>query len=263
MTTKEGAPPLERYYLPRPEENLLGPQESDHALRVMRRRVGDRILLFDGAGTEWMAEVRGRTGRRLSFRKIAERKVAPPPGKMGIAQALLKPKAMDLFFQKATELRVTEIFPLLCARSVERREGMERKHARWIEIAIAAAKQSRRAWLPTIHSPIELGLLGRETSSYPLRLFGSLRQGVPALRALLAARRTEAQRGVLSLIGPEGDLTPAEQAVLEEEGFLPASLGPTVLRSETAALFSAAVFLYELAGGGVEENGKGRWQETF
>ncbi|VVM04630.1 RsmE family RNA methyltransferase [Methylacidimicrobium tartarophylax] len=254
---------MERYYLPRPEENLLGPQESDHALRVMRRRVGDRILLFDGAGTEWVAEVRGRSGRRLFFRKIAERKVPPPPGKIGIAQALLKAKAMDLFFQKATELGVTEIFPLLCTRSVERREGMERKHARWIEIAIAAAKQSRRAWLPTIHSPIELGLLGRETSSYPLRLFGSLQEGAPSLRVLLAARRTEAQRGVLSLIGPEGDLTPAEQAVLEEEGFLPASLGPTVLRSETAALFSAAVFLYELAGGGVEENGKGRWQETF
>ncbi|MDD4931867.1 MAG: RsmE family RNA methyltransferase [Methylacidiphilaceae bacterium] len=254
---------MERYYLPRRDENLLGPQESDHALRVMRRRAGDRILLFDGAGTEWTAEITGRSGRRLAFRKIAERKVAPPPGKIGIAQGLLKSKAMDLFFQKATELGVTEIFPVLCARSVEWREGMERKQARWIEITVAAAKQSQRAWLPTIHPPVEIGELGRKTSSYPLRLLGSLQEGAPPLRALFPLHRKEAQRGVLSLIGPEGDLTPAERTALEEEGFLPVSLSRTVLRSETAALFCAAVFLYEMAGEGAEEREKGLWQETF
>lgn len=254
---------MERYYLPPPEDNLLGAQESDHALHVMRQRAGERITLFDGAGTEWIAEVTGRRGRRLAFRKIAERKVAPPPWKIGIAQAILKAKAMDLFLQKATELGVTEIFPVLCARSVEHREGGERKRARWTEIAIAAAKQSRRAWLPTIHPAVEIGELGRETSSYPLRLFGSLQEGAPPLRSLLSAHREEARQGVLSLIGPEGDLTPAERTILEEMGFLPASLGPTVLRSETSALFCAAVFLYELAASGTDQRKNELWQETF
>ncbi len=254
---------MERYYLPRPEEDLLGPQESDHALRVMRRRAGDRILLFDGAGTEWIAEVTRRSGRRLSFRKIAERKVAPPPRKIGIAQALLKAKAMDLFVQKATELGVTEIFPVLCARSVAWREGIEHKQARWIEITVAAAKQSGRAWLPTIHSPVEIGDLDQETSSYPLRLFGSLQESAPPLRALFPLHREAAQRGVLSLIGPEGDLTPVERTLVEEGGFFPVSLSPTILRSETAALFCAAVFLYEMSGERDEEREKGVWQEKF
>ncbi|VVM07729.1 partial Ribosomal RNA small subunit methyltransferase E, partial [Methylacidimicrobium cyclopophantes] len=223
---------MERYYLAQPEENLLGAQESEHALRVMRRRPGDRITLFDGAGTEWIAEVTGREGRRLAFRKIAERKVAPPSWKIAIAQALLKAKAMDLVFQKVTELGVTEIFPVFCDRSVERREGAERKRARWTEITIAAAKQCRRAWLPKIHPLTDLGELSREASAYPVRLFGSLQAGVPPLRSLLPLLRKEAERGVLCLIGPEGDLTPAERSRLEGWGFRPVSLSPTVLRSE-------------------------------
>ncbi len=253
---------MERYYWPRPEEELLGIEESNHALQVMRHRPGDRIFLFDGAGTEWMAEVTGRNGRRLAFRRLMERKVAPPLRRIGIAQALLKTKAMDLFFQKTTELGVTEIFPVLCARSIEPGGRAEQKRARWIEIAIAAAKQSGRAWLPTIHSPVGLGAIGGATSGYPVRLFGSLQEDAPPLRALFSARRKEAEQGVLSLIGPEGDLTPAERTILEGVGFLPVSLSPTVLRSETAALFCAAVFLYELGEGGAGKKDSELWQET-
>ncbi|QSR84976.1 16S rRNA (uracil(1498)-N(3))-methyltransferase [Methylacidimicrobium sp. B4] len=254
---------MERYYWPKPEEDLLGIRESDHALRVMRHREGDRIVLFDGVGREWIAEVTGRRGRQLAFRRIAERRVAPPPWRIAIAQAILKAKAMDLFFQKAIELGVTEIFPVLCARSIEPEERVGQKQARWTEIAIAAAKQSGRAWLPTIHAPIGLGALGRESSSYPLRLFGSLYEGAPPLRSLFAAHRKEAERGVLSLIGPEGDLTPAERTYLEDAGFLPVSLSPTVLRAETAALFCAAAFLYELADEGSGRREEGVWQKRL
>ncbi|CAB4243630.1 Ribosomal RNA small subunit methyltransferase E [Methylacidimicrobium sp. AP8] len=255
------APPLERYYLPEPEEGLLGIRESDHALRVMRHRPGDRIALFDGAGTEWIAEVTGRSGRRLAFRKIAERKTPPPARRIAIAQAVLKAKAMDLFFQKVTELGVTEIFPVVCARSVEPGESAARKHARWMEIAVAAAKQSRRAWLPAIRKPVDLESVCRESASYPLRLFGSLEGGSPPLRAILSARRKASEHGVLALIGPEGDLTPGERTLLEEAGFLPVSFSPNVLRSETAALFCAAVFLYEIAGARSGEEEGGLWQE--
>ncbi|MGD9896657.1 MAG: 16S rRNA (uracil(1498)-N(3))-methyltransferase [Candidatus Methylacidiphilaceae bacterium] len=255
--------PTERYYFPQSDEDLLGPLESDHALRVMRRRAGDRITLFNGAGTEWIAEVTGRSGGRLSFRKIAERKVAPPSWRIGIAQALLKAKGMDLFFQKATELGVTEIFPVLSARSLQGREGAERKRARWIEITVAAAKQSRRAWLPAIHPPLELGALGRETSSFALRLFGSLQADAPPLRSLFSARGEEAPQSALALIGPEGDFTSAERASLEEAGFHPVSLSPTVLRAETAALYCAAVFLYEMVDREAEDRRTGSWQETF
>ena len=252
---------MERYYSPDLEEDLLGPRESDHALRVMRHRPGDRIVLFNGAGIEWLAEVTGRSGRRLSFRKIAERTVAPPPWRIAIAQAVLKPKAMDLFFQKATELGVTEVFPVFCARSPAPGERAERKSVRWTEITISAAKQSRRAWLPRIHPPVELGALVRETTSYPLRLFGSLEEDAPPLRGLFAAHRKEAEGGVLSLIGPEGDLTPTERTTLEVAGCFPVSLSPTVLRSETAALFCASVFLYEMADGVSGEKDRGLWRE--
>lgn len=252
---------MERYYWPRRGEDLLEAREADHALRVMRHRPGDRILLFDGAGTEWVAEVTGRSGRRLAFRRLAERTVDPPPGKIAIAQALLKAKAMDLFFQKATELGVTEIFPVRCARSIEPGERTEEKRDRWIEITIAAAKQSRRAWLPRIHPPIGLAEIDRVSIGYPARFFGSLREGAPPLRAVFSARRKEAKQGVLCLIGPEGDLTPSERMILEDAGFLAVSLGPTVLRSETAALFCAAVFLYELAQEGAGQREGGIWQE--
>ena len=172
---------------------------------------------------------------------------------------------MELIVQKAVEIGAAAIAPIISDRTVVQvdSESAAQKQAKWQQIAIEAAKQCGQNWLPRVHVPRKLpeffdaatGLQSVQTSNsdmattFDLRLIGSLQPDAQHLKKILADYSNEhphRPRNVLMLIGPEGDFTPAELALARRHGCRPITLGPIILRVETAAIYCLSILSYEL-----------------
>lgn len=175
----------------------------------------------------------------------------PLPYQLTLAQAVPKARNLEVILQKATELGVQRIVPLLSARTVVQIEADDSaaKLERWRQISIEAAKQCGANWLPPIESPLKPAEFFRSASRAHLNLIASLQPDSLALPGILNGYREEhgaPPRQATIVIGPEGDFTPAELADARSAGFRPLSLGPLVLRSETAAIYALSILAYEL-----------------
>jgi 16S rRNA (uracil1498-N3)-methyltransferase len=158
---------------------------------------------------------------------------------------------MDLIVQKATELGVTELSPLQSDRSISLVEDdkAETRRAKWHQLTIEAAKQCGQNWLPAVGLPLKPRDFFNQASRFQIKLVASLQAEAKPLKEVLREQCAEfpSPRSIALLIGPEGDFTPAEMGEARAAGFLPVSLGPIVLRSETAALYTLGAILYELS----------------
>jgi 16S rRNA (uracil1498-N3)-methyltransferase len=235
------------------QESLqLDEAEAHHALNVLRLKAGDRVVVFDGRGREATVEVGEGSRKSLPFRVVHAAKTPPLPCRIVLAQAVPKGKNMDLIIQKATELGAAEIAPLLSERTVVRVEEekgeAEAKREKWQAIAIEAAKQCGQNWLPTIglpKSPKEF--LAERAKDFDLLWIASLQPDARHPRVWLREFAPSAgPKSALVLVGPEGDFTPAEIAMAKAAGCRPITLGPIVLRTETAAIYCLSVLSYEL-----------------
>ena len=226
----------------------LGPEESRHAATVLRLREGDPATLFDGAGR--MAEaVVCRVARGAVCLEVREAVVeARQPGPL-VTLYVAMPRAgrQQTLFEKCTELGVGRIVPLICERStvVPKADAV----SKWRRITIEAAKQCASAWLPEVRPPVSLTASTTEVAGYDVAMFGAVEGEAAPLLVLLGSVR---ERGDVAIwIGPEGGLTPEEMAALSAGGARPVSLGPLVLRVETAAIAAAtAVMLLRESVGG-------------
>jgi 16S rRNA (uracil1498-N3)-methyltransferase len=248
---------VHRFYIPPegwdPTALVLRGRDVHHARDVLRLKHGDKAVLFNGRGREVTGEIVDdlRQGE-IHLRKLTENETAPLRCHIALGQAIPKGKSMDIIVQKAVELGAAEIIPLISTRTVVDLEEKEarRKQTKWQTVAIEAAKQCGQNWLPHVHVPRPLKDFFAEFSMpLDLRLIGSLQPGALHLKKVLADFSTEHERlpqSVLMLIGPEGDFTPAELALARSHGCLPITLGPIVLRVETAALYCLSVLSYEL-----------------
>ena len=231
---------------------VLPPNASRH-VQVLRLQPGAQITLFDGRGGQWQAEVLEMGRKTVSARVLAHQPVdcelACP---VTLAPGMPANERMDALVEKATELGVAMIAPLVCERSVLRVAGdrAERKAAHWQAIAVAACEQSGRNQVPLVAPPRTLRdwLAGLPPPCPPeLRLLLSLSpEAAPLARLLMDRPQTAAHdaahnAAVTVLSGPEGGLTPAEVALAESLGFVPVSLGDRVLRADTAPLAALAV----------------------
>ena len=231
---------------------VLPPNASRH-VQVLRLQPGAQITLFDGRGGQWQAEVLEMGRKTVSARVLAHQPVdcelACP---VTLAPGMPANERMDALVEKATELGVAMIAPLVCERSVLRVAGdrAERKAAHWQAIAVAACEQSGRNQVPLVAPPRTLRdwLAGLPPPCPPeLRLLLSLSpEAAPLARLLMDRPQTAAHdaahnAAVTVLSGPEGGLTPAEIALAESLGFVPVSLGDRVLRADTAPLAALAV----------------------
>ena len=158
---------------------------------------------------------------------------------------------MDLIVQKAVEIGATEIAPLISERTIVNlvQKDAEQKKAKWQQVAIEAAKQCGQNWLPQVHPPRKLKDFFPHTGSFDLRLIGSLQPDAIHLKRILAdysEQHRDRPKNVLILVGPEGDFTPAELALAKSNGCAPITLGPIILRVETAAIYCLSVLSYEL-----------------
>jgi 16S rRNA (uracil1498-N3)-methyltransferase len=237
-----------------PGEITLSPAESHHLVAVNRAQAGNTVTLFDGRGTEWIATLEDADRGAARLRVRFAQKARPLPHEITLGQALPKGGFMDAIVRKATELGAARIVPLESDRTQVHLDGerTDRKVEKWRTAALEAAKQCGNPWLPEI-APVQRAAAFMESAKgHDLKLIASLQPGAKPLRGVLAAFR-EAQgrlpRKVLWLVGPEGDFTPAELSLSKTCGFEPITLGPLVLRCETAAVYALSVLSYELQSG--------------
>lgn len=248
---------MHRFYIPPNEWNpdalvLLGPQVH-HACDVLRLKRGDKVVVFNGRGREITAEIIDLGRGEVRLRKLTESGTAPLACRILLGQAIPKGKNMELIVQKAVELGAAELFPLISARTIVDLDPEEarQKQAKWQTVAIEAAKQCGQNWLPQIHLPRLMKDFFPEAPAVDLRLIGSLQPDALHLKKILAefsAEHRQLPQSVLMLIGPEGDFTPAELALARSQSCRPITLGPIILRVETAAIYCLSVLSYELLG---------------
>ena len=227
---------------------LLSGDEAKHAAQVLRLRAGDRITVFDGRGRSAGAEIVdvSKSELRLELGQAVLAPVLEP--EICLAQAVPKGKTMDLIVQKAVELGVTTIQPLITRHTVVQVDGDDapRKSAKWQRVALEACKQCGQDLLPEV-LPVRDFASWVDDPGGDLKIIASLLPGVKSLREVL--REAGSPRRVTLLVGPEGDFSAAEGAAALAAGFVPASLGSIVLRAETAAFFGISAIRYEFMEG--------------
>ncbi len=215
-------------------------EEFHHAIRVLRLKPGHQLRLVDGKGHAFRARLR-RVDLRAEVAYLDLLEPLPsgePHHRVVLATAVPRGERMDYLVEKAVELGVAEIWPVVFARSVRVQAG---RVGRWQRIARSAVKQSRRARVPEIHAPVPLkAWLDLLPRNYEGRVLHPQGDGAPS-----AVEPDSAVPGVL-VVGPEGGLVAEEVAMLKDRGFRVWSLGERILRVETAAVVGLALWMHAL-----------------
>jgi 16S rRNA (uracil1498-N3)-methyltransferase len=208
---------------------------SHHLVRVLRQRRGANIRVFNGRGGEYLACMLDENPKQTELR-IEEFVDIDTESSLQITllQCICRADRMDLIVQKAVELGVHRIVPVLCQRGTHLNSaGMAKKHERWRQIVTSACEQSARTAVPDITEPVNLGAAAAASSSQ-LKLLLNPANGV-GLKQF-----SENVQSIDILIGPEGGLAPDEIVLAHEEGFQSLRFGPRVLRTETAGIVAIA-----------------------
>ena len=223
---------------------ITDPAALHHLLRVLRVKAGDPVECLDGIGHRFAGTIVRCTPQALEVAILERSRPAPPAVRLTLVQALIEPEHFEWALQKATELGVERIVPLMTTRAVIRpgRDRAATKHIRWQRIIQEAAKQCSRATLPALDEPQAFTEWIRSASAYDRVLIATLCAGTVPLHEALQG--LSGVRSMAVLIGPEGDFTPEEVALARQHGARPVSLGQLTLRAETAAVAAIAVVRY-------------------
>jgi 16S rRNA (uracil1498-N3)-methyltransferase len=219
-------------------EIALPPAGAYHIARVLRMREGAPLSVFDGEGHEFQAEIVRVDGESVFVRLGAAIQVTTEsPLRISLIQGVSRGERMDWTLQKATELGVAAISPVLTSRSVVRLDEKQaaKKQQHWAGIVSGACEQCGRARIPQVHEPTTLRSYFANVRKEGLRLV--LSPSAPGSLAGLTSLPTKVEL----LIGPEGGLDDEELMNAQKAGFMPVRLGPRVLRTETAGVVALTV----------------------
>lgn len=214
--------------------------EIHHILDVLRLKAGDLIAVFNQVGEEAIGEIRECSVRRIRVEIQKVSKVEKQAPEIVLACAIPKKSKFEFIIEKATELGVDEIIPLQTQRTEINLQGerLQGKCVRYRSVAVNAAKQSRRSYVPVLHPVMDFSSAVKFLVKEAVVFIPSLEGDRMPVLAALARQAPPAK--VAFLIGPEGDFTPEEYAQARANGCIPVSLGSTVLKVETAALVAVA-----------------------
>lgn len=236
-----------RFFVPdagRQDQVRLPPTEAHHALRVLRLTAGTPIIVLDGEGGEYSGTLEIQERNQAGVRVKSQVRHPLPTSELTLVQAIAKAPAMEGLIHRAVELGCRRLVPLLAERSVSRPDPAGEKRGKWESIAHEAAKQSGNPWRLQVEAPVSPAQWLARRESFDLLLVASL----PAAPCHPHTRLEEFQtrhsrlpRSLALVIGPEGDFTESEYAAFHAAGGCSFSLGPHVLRVETAATAALAV----------------------
>ena len=234
----------------------FAPDQARQLRSVLRMREGEQVLVLDGQGLSHLVEL-VHLGKKSALGRILETAATngEPAGDLILCQAISRSERFEWVLQKGVELGVTIFRPMLTRRTVRRSPG-DAKWRRWRRIILEAAEQSGRGRLPLLEDPVSFD--DAIASTRGLALLPTVRAGEPARRALAAASWP-----VTLFVGPEGGFDPQEVELARASGVRPVSLGPRILRTETAAIALITLAMSALGeldplptsptGGGIEE----------
>lgn len=229
---------LPYFYVPDLSSDTLTLEEdtSKHVVQVLRMKVEEQLLLTDGKGTKAIATIIDDNRKRCTVKLSDVTQEQPRVVNVSIGISLVKNASrFEWFLEKATEIGVTEIIPLLCDRT----EKEKFRHDRLQSILISAMLQSQQCWLPLLHEPTAFDKVVKETTTQNKFIAHCLPEKKQQLIAFHSVLHTHSSS--LVLIGPEGDFTEAEIASALQQGFEPVALGNTRLRTETAGMVAATL----------------------
>lgn len=215
-----------------------------HRLRhVLRLGAGDNIIVLDGSGWEYEVELQKMGSRKVEGRVINKSlTIAEPCTKITLYQALLKGSNFEFVLQKCTEIGVSAFVPVICERCVAGEPDVKRL-SRWGNIIVEAAEQSKRGKLPVLHDSVSYPAACRSATGISLLPWEE--EKLQSIGDVLRGYRQTENPELNIFIGPEGGFSPHEVDTARHSGVEPVSLGPRILRAETAGLVTAAVTLYE------------------
>jgi 16S rRNA (uracil1498-N3)-methyltransferase len=232
--------PLPFFYYPdtnAAKEILLDEDTSKHIVQVLRMKVGEQLNLTDGKGNLLTCEIINDHKKHCSVKIINSQFTNQHSRKITIAISLLKnSNRFEWFLEKATEISISEIIPLICERTEKEKFRQDRMEG----IIISAMLQSQQCWLPVLHKPIAYDLIFRqEEIIHASQKF--IAHCIKDQKRNLADLVNESLPSQIILIGPEGDFTPDEVQLAIQNHFDAVSLGDTRLRGETAGVVAAAI----------------------
>ncbi|MEA3488961.1 MAG: 16S rRNA (uracil(1498)-N(3))-methyltransferase [Candidatus Omnitrophota bacterium] len=242
---------MSRFYVPKENvgerEIVVNGKEAHHILDVMRMQDGDEVVVFDGTGKEYTGFIKDadrRSGKMIIEIVRQKRPAAESIPEITLAQAVPKQSKIDYIIEKATELGVSRIVPLITERTIVRPDagGSGKKLERWRKIAVEASKQCGRTSVPKVEEITDFKDMVKMTDRYDLVLLACLAERSISIKDSLSGFKTGK---VLVFIGPEGDFTPEERRLADRDNCRFVSLGRRVLRSDTAGLFVLSVLNYE------------------
>jgi 16S rRNA (uracil1498-N3)-methyltransferase len=238
---------LPRFFVPHLDaharECALPPDEANHLTRVLRLGAGDEVAVFDGRGHEFRARVTSAERGKVQVELVVA--IAPAPEArvpITLVQAVLKGDKMDTVVRDATMMGVAAIEPIITAHTIAR--VPEEENDRWRRVAIASAKQSRRAVVPTIPAPQRFAeWLAASAHGLRLILIEPSAGGEPASLQLL---ETHAAGSLALMVGPEGGWSAEERAQADAAGCIAVSLGGLTLRADAVALTAISIARFAL-----------------
>ena len=223
------------------EENLssqstfiLSEETSKHVIQVLRMHKGEKLKMTDGKGRVLTSQIIYENKKATEVQFLSVEIQQAPTKKITIAISLIKNNSrFEWFLEKATEIGVNEIIPLICHRT----EKEKLRSSRLEQLLISAMLQSRQVWLPDLHEPTSISQLV-ENAAYEKKYIAHCEDG---LKNNLANEGFTNAGSMLMLIGPEGDFTPGEIKQALDKGFKPVTLGENRLRTETAGVVAATL----------------------
>jgi len=242
---------MSRFYAPK--ENVKGDSiyidgdEARHILNVMRLGEKDKVVVFDGTGREYTGFVKKVKAKSLIVEIISTKTpMQDTLPEITLAQALPKKGKMDYIVEKATELGVRRIAPVLSERTVVKiePEKMGEKTDRWQKIARETAKQCGRTDIPEVKAPEKFYNAIDAVNEFDMALVACLSEDTIRLKSAISDFKAGK---IIVFIGPEGDFTPEEIAMAGNTSCKLVSLGSRVLKSDTAGLFALSILNYEFS----------------